>query len=359
MIFNRRKANKDELSSTDKGIPRENSVAVGTAIIAVVLILLFGGLLYWMYSVRLLILPDSIAEIIGIGQQHDTNDTSIDLEELDGAVRNHASTQRVMVDFDIDYESLREAFLLEPEPDGVFVEMKYTYGGNILVNSSDVNNDSAPVSGILPTYSSSGSIRFYRNGSSFRISDFDISGTLTKVIIGDSSTTYYRDQASGEFRSIPRSPGITPESEAGLPSIDSLFEIVAQFPTIENGGDVTSESDETTGFDDFPEIDTSSSDNISPDITKENSEPALAADSGGRYENCELCLLKTDFGSVYFIAFDDTFLGTHEEYYVSLEGRVVLRQLTTIGDTVLFSCTAVRYSLDPNDFSSESLYSVT
>ena len=70
-------------------------------------------------------------------------------------------------------------------------------------------------------------------------------------------------------------------------------------------------------------------------------------------------LLKTDFGSVYFIAFDDTFLGTHEEYYVSLEGRVVLRQLTTIGDTVLFSCTAVRYSLDPNDFSSESLYSVT
>lgn len=106
MIFNRRKANKDELSSTDKGIPRENSVAVGTAIIAVVLILLFGGLLYWMYSVRLLILPDSIAEIIGIGQQHDTNDTSIDLEELDGAVRNRASTQRVMVDFDIDYESL-------------------------------------------------------------------------------------------------------------------------------------------------------------------------------------------------------------------------------------------------------------
>ena len=46
MIFNRRKANKDELSSTGKGIPRENSVAVGTAIIAVVLILLFGGLLY-------------------------------------------------------------------------------------------------------------------------------------------------------------------------------------------------------------------------------------------------------------------------------------------------------------------------
>ena len=166
----------------------------------IVLILLFGGLLYWMYSVRLLILPDSIAEIIGIGQQHDTNDTSIDLEELDGAVRNHASTQRVMVDFDIDYESLREAFLLEPEPDGVFVEMKYTYGGNIEVNSSDVNNDSAPVSGILPINSSSGSIRFYRNGSSFRISDFDISGTLTKVIIGDSSTTYYRDQASGEFR---------------------------------------------------------------------------------------------------------------------------------------------------------------
>ena len=332
MIFNRRKANKDELSSTGKGIPRENSVAAGTAIIAVVLILLFGGLLYWMYSVRLLILPDSIAEIIGIGQQHDTNDTSIDLEELDGAFRNRASTQRVMVDFDIDYES---------------------------VNSSDVNNDSASVSGILPINSSSGSIRFYRNGSSFRISDFDISGTLTKVIIGDSSTTYYRDQASGEFRSIPRSPGITPESEAGLPSIDSLFEIVAQFPTIENGGDVTSESDETTVFDDFPEIDTSSSDNISPDITRENSEPALAADSGGRYENCELCLLKTDFGSVYFIAFDDTFLGTHEEYYVSLEGRVVLRQLTTIGDTVLFSCTAVRYSLDPNDFSSESLYSVT
>ena len=165
MIFNRRKANKDELSSTGKGIPRENSVAAGTAIIAVVLILLFGGLLYWMYSVRLLILPDSIAEIIGIGQQHDTNDTSIDLEELDGAVRNRASTQRVMVDFDIDYESLREAFLLEPEPDGVFVEMKYTYGGNILVNSSDVNNDSAPVSGILPIKSSSGSIRFYRNGS--------------------------------------------------------------------------------------------------------------------------------------------------------------------------------------------------
>ena len=39
MIFNRRKANMDELSSTGKGIPRENSVAVGTAIIAVVLIL--------------------------------------------------------------------------------------------------------------------------------------------------------------------------------------------------------------------------------------------------------------------------------------------------------------------------------
>ena len=34
MIFNRRKANKDELSSTGKGIPRENSVAVGTAVIA-------------------------------------------------------------------------------------------------------------------------------------------------------------------------------------------------------------------------------------------------------------------------------------------------------------------------------------
>lgn len=359
MIFNRRKAIKGNLSSSGKGIPRENSVAVGTAIVAVVLILLFGGLLYWMYSVRLLILPDSIAEIIGIGQQGDTNDAAIDLEELDGAVRNHASTQRVMVDFDVDYDSLREAFLLEPEPDGVFVEMKYTYGGDIIVNSSDVSDDSAAISGISPVNSSSGSIRFYRNGNSFRISDFDISGTLTKVIIGDSSTTYYRDQVSGDFRSIPRSPGITPENEAGLPSIDSLFEIVAQFPTGENCGEVTSESDETTGFDDFPEIDTSSSGDISSDFSVESSEPALATDSGGRYENCELCLLKTDFGSVYFIAFDDTFLGTHEEYYVSLEGRVVLRQLTTVGDTVLFSCTAVRYSLDPDDFSSESLYSVT
>lgn len=354
MIFNRRKADKDELSSTGKGIPRENSVAVGTAIVAVVLILLFGGLLYWMYSVRLLILPDSIAEIIGI-EQRDTNDAAIDLDELDGAVRNHASTQRVMVDFDINYESLREAFLLEPEPEGVFVEMKYAYRGNVPVNNFDSNDDIATYSGIMPVSSNSGSIRFYRHGSSFRVSDFDISGALTKVIIGDSSTTYYRDQASGEFRSIPRSEGITPENEAGLPSIDSLFEIVAQFPTGENVGEETSSSDVTTSFDDLPVIDTTESDDSLPDFTVESSAPEAAS----RYENCELCLLKTDFGSVYFITFDDTLLGTHEEYYVSLEGRVVLRQLTTSGDTVLFSCTAVRYSLDPDDFSSESLYSVT
>ncbi|MCI8388297.1 MAG: hypothetical protein HFE63_07540 [Clostridiales bacterium] len=277
----------------------ERNTVIGTAIIIVAAIAIFGFILYWMYSVKLLIIPDSVMKLFGIRDPSMDSSSLWDDDELLSAVKTKQSTDNIELVFDVNYENLRAALLGEPEPEGISQTVQITYYSG--------NN------------SYSRRVQFTRYGENFRIERYY--GKRELLIIGSSTTMYYLDNTTGISRSLPRADDISPENEVGLPSINDLLAIVGEFPDSE-----AQVGDETTA---------------------------------PRYVDCELTLLRTADGNVYYVEFTDTLFGVREEYFVSLEYGIIIQHNTYSGDKLVYSCETLSFSASPEVYANEKLYSVT
>lgn len=343
---------------------------IGTTIIAIVLLIIFGGLLFGMYSVRLIVLPESISQLLGLGQAHTDDETSDLVDELDGAVRGQAPNEVVEVVFEVDLETLLQAFLDEPRPEGVYIEAEFAYhetnSGILSTQSPQSQSESEAERQQKETFSAAfepvigASARFVRDGNRFRAEIFE-SGKTKLLMIGDGTTVFFRDNVTGESRSLPQSGDFSPENEIGFPSVDALFDVIYSFETDIFSDNNTSDSTELESQDVKNEQNSESS--VNSDASESSSDNDNLETYNDRfnklrYANLELLLLKSVYGNVYYVAFDDLILSTREEYYVSLEGRTILRQRITRDDVVIYDFSAAKYSLDEADFGSENLYTI-
>lgn len=271
--------------------------ALGTAIIVAVLVVVFGVMLFWMYSVKLLILPDSVAELFGIAKGEEQDITPWDTDELAGAVRSGKSTEKIELTFEINYENLRAALLSESEPEGIKQQFLISYYENGAAKSSKTV--------------------VYRFGERFRIEKYDYgSNSLPKMlIIADENTLFYRESGANAARSISRASGISLENEAGIPSFDELLKVIEGF--------TAAEMDDT----------------------------AVKV-----YTDCRLAMLAAENGNVYYVTFTDSALGLREEYYISLEYRVIITHRTYSGDELIYSCETENFSAEPSVYKTDSLY---
>lgn len=278
------------------------STAIGTLIIVLIAVLLFAGVFYWMYSVKLLWLPESLKKLFGFGANDSDDTLPWDNSELAGAVRSGKSTGDIELFFDVNYETLRAALLGEPEPEGIYQNLRVRYydGGEAVPHR----------------------VIFVRDGDRFRIERYadDMMMNLCELIVADDKTLYYRDMSTGELRGLPRAADISPESEAGLPTIDDLLSVVG-----EAFGETSA------------------------------SEPSEES----RYADCELMLLRTDAGNVYYVAYNDTLLGLREEYYISLDNRVILNHNTYSGERLVYSCETLSFSTDRSVYGNNDKYKIS
>lgn len=306
--------------------PEDRSRVVGTVLILCVLFVVFAGVLFWMYSVRLLEIPRPLAGLLGIGTGDGDPENGLDTS-LSGVVRNGRPDDVEGVGFEFNYENLRGALLSEPEPRGFRQTVRISYGGD------------------------ESKVVICRFGDKYRVEKYrNYDGNMTELAIFDEFSVYHLDVKSGESRSVPRNDSITPESEAGLPSVSVLTSIIREFDT-----------DETTGT--VPET---SSDQPLEGLTEseaasdwKSDEPAAAADFGdilSRYADVGIEMVRSDAGNVYFVAYSDTILGTREEYYISLVHNLIISQTVKYGGNLLYSCETVDFSTDISDFGEEELY---
>lgn len=277
-----------------------HNIALGTAIIIIVLIILFGGVFYWMWSMDMLFLPSFVEDLLGIG---DRNESSWDLGELSNLVKDGKDENGRVVTFEVTYENLRGALLSKAPENGVAIVSKITY----------YNTDTA----------SSRNVAYYRDGSRFRIEQYKIGAgdkmdesTLEVLKISNGDELYVLDCVSGKSNVIAQDIRISPENEAGIPSVEDLLSVVDRFPSTENG--IASEEANIT--------------------------------------DTQLTLVRTEDGNVYYIAFTYADIGIREEYYVSLEHRTVISCNTTQNGKPVYSYENISFSNLPVDYSQDSLY---
>jgi hypothetical protein len=318
--------------------------ALGTALLIIFLLIFFGVTLFWMYSIKLLILPDSVAELLGIGDKGTDEPLPWDTGELSGAIKNGKSSEKIELTFDISYENLRAALINESVPEGYYQKLRICYYDK----ETEISHR----------------VVLQRHGEKFRIEKYssnisssqDISSGIEKLIIADNTTLYYHDKISGESRSIPRGAGITPESEAGLPSVDDLLLIIAEKSWAEDTEDSFNTDNEqiesdmvTESNSDFETVASAEFDQAAQSFGEDKSK--------SRYSDIELTMLNTNNGIVYFAAFNDEWLGLREEYYISLEHRVIISHRTLKDGKIIYSCETLSFSTNPSLYSDESDYS--
>ena len=284
------------------------NAAIGTAIIIIVMIIVTSAVFVWMYSVDLLFLPDFVEDILRLDR--DSGEVVWDLGELSEIVRNGKNENGETVVFEDSYENLRAALLSEPAADGIYL-------------SADVSHYSDGI----PTVRR---IRYYRDGERFRCEiyapgDEDVLETL-KIADSDSITVY--DKASGEYSKLARGQGIDPENEAMIPSVADLMSAVSAFP--EHEGAVWSDSTDT------------------PDET-----------GGDMLSDCSVKLVRDGDETLYYVTFVYNDLGIQEEYYVSLNYRVIISAATFKSGERIYSYDIVRASLEPEVYGDDALYTLS
>lgn len=286
------------------------SVALGTAIIVIAMVIVFGAVFAWMYSMDLLFLPDFAKDIFGISD--DDGDVRWDLGALSEIVKSERDEGGEVVTFDVTYENLRAAFLSEEAPEGLYL--------------------SADVSYYADGEASTRRIRYYRDGDRFRTETYAIgdSEMLETLKIANSEHVTVIDRTTGESRTIPRTAGIYPENEAGIPSVDTLLSAIEAFP--EMTGDVSDTADTAPAGSDAAET--------------------------SHVTDCELRMVRTDSGNVYYIAYTYKDLGLREEYYVSLDYRIIISANTTLAGKPVYSYKTVRIATEPEVWSEDTLYTM-
>ncbi len=280
------------------------STVIGTAIIVMVMVIVFGAVFAWMYSVDLLFLPDFIKDIFGLSG--DDAETPWDLGALTEIVKSGKNEYGEVVTFDVTYENLLAAFNEEPIPEGLYL--------------------SADISHYDNGKPSTRRIRYYRDGDRFRAEAYEKGkfNVLETLKIGDAEQVFIVENLTGVSRKVPRAADITPENEIGIPSVNTLLEAIAEFPK-------TSFAEPSDEADYIPSEDSSVTD-------------------------CEIKMVSTEDGNVYYIAYTYSDLGLREEYYVSLNHHIIISASTTLDGAPVYSYETVRIATDPKVWSADVLY---
>ncbi len=278
--------------------------AIGTAVILIVVLLLVFLVLYWMYSVKLLILPEPIAKLLGLWED-EGGEMPWDLGELTDMVRDERHPDVTTVSLDLTYENLLAAFLSEKQAEGIYINGKVSY----FDDGKAVDRR----------------VTLRRKGSCFNATIYknNNSPLVDTIKISDGSVLFINDVTNSESRKIPLGD-FTYEAETGIPSIAQVIEAVEAFPT---------------------------EDKAQIDGDEQNVNEAVSL-----YTDCELKLLKTAEGSVYFVKFTDSELGISEEYLVSLEHAVVLSANTVVDGEQIYSFRMQSFSVEPHLWEADELY---
>ncbi len=270
------------------------SVALGTIIIVIVLVLVFGAAFRYMYSLDILFLGDFMGGFLGLDDKN--NETPFDVGELYEIVKVGKDSAKEGIILDISYENMLDALLTEKDSEGVYLKARINY------------YDNSEASGHYITY--------HRFGEKFRIEAFaDSKETSPKTLkVCDSVAISFTDFTANKTVTYKKADDISPENEAGIPTVDGLLQILEQFPNT----DILSES---------------------------------SAD------DCILKMINTEKGNVYYVAFTNTETGLCEEYYVVPEYLTIISSLTsTIDGDIIYSYEVTDFSTDPKYYSDYSLY---
>ncbi len=280
------------------------SAVLGTVIIVVAMVVVFGAVFAWMYSMDLLFLPDFAEKLLGLSD--DDTDPSWNLGALSEIVRDGKGDNGEVLTFDVTYDNLREAFLSEEESDGIYICADISY----------YDGDEA----------SKKRVRFYKNGDRFRSETYSLgdSELLETLKVADSENVKITDNATGESRTLARSHDICAENEAGIPSVDNLFYVIESFP---------------------------------PNLGEDNPDDAVIPQNG--IEDYTIKLVRYGDSNVYYAAFTYTDLGLREEYYVSLDHRIIISCYTTKNGLPVYSYETVRVSTQSEVWSEDALYTMT
>lgn len=295
---------------------------VGTALILFVLLIIFGGVLCWMYSVKLLTIPNSLLELFGMNNSEDGSGT-LDTGELSWMIKDNKTVAGKEIVYELNYENLRAAILSEQQTDGFKQEVSVTYvDGNA-------------------TYST-----LYKSGKNARIEIYELTDEgeklRTELVIYDSNTVYHLDCKTGKSRSVVRSEDVSPENAAKMPSVDELLYIIEEISKNETAEVTTSAEIETT--DEYTPEQLSDGENID------------YANTFSRWRDLNIFMKSTEIGNVYQVSFYDDYLGTFEEYYLSLEYNTVLYQAVFYGDERIYLCETLSFSTEKDDWSDTLLY---
>ncbi len=284
-----------------------HGILLGTVIIIVVMIIVFGAVFAWMYSMDMLFLPDFVEQLIG--SKDDEDELPWDLGALSEIVKSGKNEQGEEISFDVTYESLREALLSEKPEDGAFITAVIQF-----------YDGESPVSQ---------NVTYARDGERFRVQLYEImpqesteAPAIKSLTIADEKTVYFHDYSSGMSTTLPRNNSFAPENEAGIPSVDYLLDIVAQFPEY--------------------------------DVSDTSGEPQETDDT--RITDTAIKLLQTEDGNVYYVSYADSELDITEEYYVSLDHRMIISANTKQGGKTVYSYKTKSFSADPAIYTQASLY---
>ncbi len=184
----------------------DHSVLPGTLILLALLVVIFGLIFWWMYQVRLLILPDWFMRIFGIDPDADNLPWNPDaLSEMVKEGRENGPDEHT---FTVNYESLRQALLHEEKPQGLYLRAKASWG-----SKADART-----------------VEFRRRGDSVNARLYNADGVGIREIVTDGDTLWYYDGEVGEGREIPAGEGFSPEDDIGMPSAGALLAVIEQFP---------------------------------------------------------------------------------------------------------------------------------
>ncbi len=279
------------------------SAALGTVIIVIAMVIVFGAVFLWMYSMELLLLPDFIENILGISDRG--NDAGRAPGALSEIVKSGKDEENSDITFEITYENLRDAVLREPTTEGIYIcaDVGYYRNGEASLRR----------------------IHFWRNGGSFRSEIYAVgdSDKLETVKIADNEYVTVIDSPTSESRKIVRSADITPENDVGIPSVDALLSAIEAFPEYLNAEDSVYTAD------------------------------------GDTLSECTIEMVRYEDSNAYLVSFVYADLGLTEEYYVSLEHNIILSCITQKDGVPVYSYNVVSISDDPAVWSDEMLYSVT
>ncbi len=272
------------------------NVRLGTTIIVIVMVIVFGATFVWMHSVDLLFLPDFVENILGLDEAD--KEEMWDMSELSRIVRSGKNDDTRIVTFDATPENLRVALLHEEPADGLYLSAEVTH-----------YSDGVP---------SVRKISYYRDGVRFR-TELYVTGDsstpeLLKIANEDSITVI--DRATGESSTIARGVDIESENEAMIPSVSDLMAA------------------------------------LEASANESSSEP-------NNVSNCTVKLVETENGNLYYVSFTYADLGITEEYYVSLDYKIIVSLRTYMGNTPIYSYDVVGLSLDEDVYGEDSLYRVS